>query len=59
MHELREFRELRRTVLISGSGLDGHTGSALEGHTVSALEGHTVSALKVTQFHYWKVAQVP
>ena len=43
MHELRELRELRRTVLISGSGLDGHTGSALEGHTVSLPEGHTVS----------------
>ena len=46
MHELRELRELRRTVLISGSGLEGHTVSTLEGHTVSALEGHTVSLLE-------------
>ena len=46
MRELRELRELRRTVLISGSGLEGHTVSGLEGHTVSALEGHTVSALE-------------
>ena len=64
MPELRELRELRRTVLISGSGLEGHTVSGLEGHTVSdsALEGHTVSALEghtVSAFHYWKVAQVP
>ena len=33
MHELRELRELRRTVLISGSGLEGHTCSTLEGVT--------------------------
>ena len=46
MHELRELRELRRTVLISGSGLEGHTVSTLEGHAVSALEGHAVSALE-------------
>ena len=37
---------LRRTVLISVSGLEGHTVSGLEGHTVSGLEGHTVSALE-------------
>ena len=43
MHELRELRELRRTVLISGSGLEGHTVSLPEGRTDSALEGHTVS----------------
>ena len=43
---MRELRELRRTVLISGSGLEGHTVSTLEGHTVSALEGHTVSLLE-------------
>ena len=46
MHELRELRELRRTVLISGSGLEGRTVSGLKGHTVSGLEGHTVSALE-------------
>ena len=46
VQELRELRELRRTVLISGSGLEGHTVSALEGHIVSALEGHTVSLLE-------------
>ena len=41
MHELRELRELRRTVLVSG--LEGHTVSGLEGHTVSLLEGRTGS----------------
>ena len=46
MRELRELRELRRTVLISGSGLEGHTVSGLEGYTVSGLEGHTVSGLE-------------
>ena len=45
MHELRELRELRRTVLISGSGLEGHTVSLPEGRTgsVASEEGHTVS----------------
>ena len=46
LRELRELLELRRTVLISVSGLEGHTVSGLEGHTVSALEGHIVSALE-------------
>ena len=43
MHELRELRDLRRTVLISGSGLEGHTVSLPEGHTVSLPEGRAGS----------------